>query len=390
MATTSFVDQVTTILAAWLNDVDTATYDRLSAVSGTNAIIATGPLSLAAYATGQNFYFTPAVTNTGAVTVNINGLGVKAITKNGAVALVAGDLVAGTVYEIMYDGVQFQVINPSSFSTPIPATQLTGQVAIVNGGTGISSIIPAGQVVGNITGGNIVITPYQGNKVAFPSGYATLPAAGVSVTPTGLTPLTLYYVYLVQTAGVVSSVEVSTTGHSTDTATGIEIKTGDSTRVLAGAVRPIAGPSFINTPAQRFFINWFNPVNKDIYNFFTADRATGSTTLVQLNSASERVEFLTWATKAVIASCTGFASSSAIGAVNATSLAVDGVAQDGGSIGNTAAIGTVAPVVASYARSLSEGYHFFDVFGRVSAASTGTWNGTTAGARVAIQGLIQG
>lgn len=57
--------------------------------------------------------------NTGAATLNLNGLGAKAITKNGTTALASGDLAAGQVVELAFDGTQFQMISgaPASVST---------------------------------------------------------------------------------------------------------------------------------------------------------------------------------------------------------------------------------------------------------------------------------
>lgn len=51
-------------------------------------------------------------TNTGATTIDVNGLGTKSIKKmsgGSLVDLVAGDIVSGGHYEISYDGVQFQL-----------------------------------------------------------------------------------------------------------------------------------------------------------------------------------------------------------------------------------------------------------------------------------------
>lgn len=66
--------------------------------------------AITAYATGQTFFFKAGGTNTTNVTVNVNALGAKAITKNGAVALAAGDIQSGATYGITYDGTQFQLI----------------------------------------------------------------------------------------------------------------------------------------------------------------------------------------------------------------------------------------------------------------------------------------
>jgi hypothetical protein len=82
----------------------------LTAVAGTNTITAslTSP-ALAAYAAGNTFRFVAAGANTGAVTLNINGLGAKTIQKNGQ-ALITGDILSGTAHEVVYDGTNFQLI----------------------------------------------------------------------------------------------------------------------------------------------------------------------------------------------------------------------------------------------------------------------------------------
>jgi hypothetical protein len=78
--------------------------------SGTDTITATVSPALTAYAVGQLFNFVAAGTNTSAVTINISSLGAKAIKQSGSAALVAGDLVSGSTYQIMYDGTNFQLI----------------------------------------------------------------------------------------------------------------------------------------------------------------------------------------------------------------------------------------------------------------------------------------
>lgn len=67
----------------------------IGSVAGTNTI--TGALSpaLAAYSAGMHVVVTPAVTNTGATTLNINSLGALDIQKYDGDALVAGDLISG-------------------------------------------------------------------------------------------------------------------------------------------------------------------------------------------------------------------------------------------------------------------------------------------------------
>lgn len=92
-------------------------YAWLTSVSGTNTIVATATPAISAYAAGQTFRFVPANANTGAVTININGVGAADLTKRGSTALVANDLLVGYVYQITYDGTRFQIDRKIDFST---------------------------------------------------------------------------------------------------------------------------------------------------------------------------------------------------------------------------------------------------------------------------------
>ena len=79
-------------------------------VTGTDTLVATLAPPLASYTTGFKALIDIANNNTGAVTINFNALGAKTIKKNGgADDLVADDLVAGGLYSVAYDGVNFQV-----------------------------------------------------------------------------------------------------------------------------------------------------------------------------------------------------------------------------------------------------------------------------------------
>jgi hypothetical protein len=82
----------------------------LGSVSGTDTITASAALGMTAYTVGQAFRFVSAGANTTtAVTININGIGAKNITKNGTTALAVGDIASGVAVQIVYDGTQFQV-----------------------------------------------------------------------------------------------------------------------------------------------------------------------------------------------------------------------------------------------------------------------------------------
>ena len=77
--------------------------------SGTanTVVCGTGAAYPASYSAGQSINVRVANTNTGPATINVAGLGAKAITKNGATPLAAGDLLAGAIYLMTYDGTAF-------------------------------------------------------------------------------------------------------------------------------------------------------------------------------------------------------------------------------------------------------------------------------------------
>lgn len=91
------------------NDVQSGRLVFLTGVAGTNTITAS-LTGFTAYAAGNGFRFVAAGTNTGATTLNINAVGAKSITKSGLSPLVAGDIVSGGTYEVVYDGTQFQLV----------------------------------------------------------------------------------------------------------------------------------------------------------------------------------------------------------------------------------------------------------------------------------------
>lgn len=90
---------------------DTTTFSNLITVAGTNTLTGAATPALAGYAAGAQYSFIVQNTNTAAVTIDIDTLGVKSITKFGTTALVAGDLIAGAIALIEYDGTRFQLLN---------------------------------------------------------------------------------------------------------------------------------------------------------------------------------------------------------------------------------------------------------------------------------------
>lgn len=82
----------------------------LTSAGTANAQTLTYTIAPTAYVRGDTYSFLAGATNTGAATLNVNTLGAKAITKNGAQALTGGEIAAGVAVMVVYDGTRFQLI----------------------------------------------------------------------------------------------------------------------------------------------------------------------------------------------------------------------------------------------------------------------------------------
>lgn len=253
-----------------------------------------------------------------------------------------------------------------------------------------SSAAPQGNCRLKITSTTVVtLVPYKGNFVSFPSGdVAIIPSAGISSTYNNasingtaaqtLSNTTLYYAYLWNSDGLGTYViDWSTTSHSTDTSTGIEIKTGDATRVLVGMAY-LVGANFLESGANRLVASWFNQRQVAAVGAFTANRTTTSTTFAELNSEI-RCNFLAWA-GSVTAGYAGSVSNSGNN-ITQSLLSLDSSSgTSGGFAGQFQPSAGFTPMGMGSAVNVAEGFHFITILGAV-AAGTGTWQSNASHAQ---------
>jgi len=124
---------VRTMYAA-AGQVQDGTFQFLTSVAGTNTITGIAPLSMSALVAGQTFRFVAAATNTSGVTLNINSIGAKAITRNGTTALTANDILINSAVTVIYDGTQFQLLNPANTVPAGIITMWSGTIATIPSG----------------------------------------------------------------------------------------------------------------------------------------------------------------------------------------------------------------------------------------------------------------
>ena len=183
--------------------------------AGTDTITGTTSPALTAYATGNQFSFVVANTNTGAVTINVDGLGAKAITRTGTTALVAGDMVAGQTVEIIYDGTRFQLVNGNSFTN----LKVSGTLGV----TGVATFT-AQPIVSSLTASLPVFTDASKGLVSNTmtgTGNVVMSTSPTLVTPALGTPSALVGTNITGTAAGLTSGNVTTNANLTGAITSV-------------------------------------------------------------------------------------------------------------------------------------------------------------------------
>lgn len=358
----------------------------LGTVGGSaNAIILTSLSTYQQYQAGLQVAFKASAANTGAATLNLDGLGIKKIRRRGDTALSAGDIAANGRYSLQYD---------AAYDAAAGAWVLMDQEipsSLVNLAIAGIPFFACGQLQYSTT--TIVkLMPMNGNLVAFPSGAVTaIPSAGISSTITSaylngvasqsLAATTLYYAYLWNQGSASSPnyvIDWSTTAHATDSTTGIEIKSGDATRVLVGMIRTNAGPVIADTATARLVASWHNRRQRYVSNIFTADRSTSATGFTELNTEI-RCTFVTWGESVDIA-YSGNAAASAGTITVFGGPSIDGAATGfPASRGNATTTGQI--ITAAGTMAAAEGYHYLTYMAAV-ASGTGSWDSTSQQSRL--------
>ena len=174
-----------------------------------NAYVITPAPAITAYTTGQIFSFKAVNANTTASTLNVNALGVKTIKKaGGATDLASGDIAAGMIVLVEYDGTNFVMLNPVA-NAPFLSSQLKfggsgsdGALAIASGTTtvdlGSAAIVEKNYTSISITGtgklafsnpnanGSIIVLRSQGAVTLTSSTAPMIDASGAGASGTGL------------------------------------------------------------------------------------------------------------------------------------------------------------------------------------------------------------
>lgn len=292
-------------------------------------------------------------------------------------------------------GVVYSTIAGSVFSSPNTTITVRNDSGVLDAGLsqvsyGVLSVgdtslpgglINYGQCRLTKIGANLQLNPYNGSRITIGNQICLIPSGGVALAPTGAVPGTLYNIYAFM-SGATLALEFSTTAHSTDAVTGIEIKTGDPTRTLVGKAQAIAGPNWVDTDLQRLVLSWFNRTPRRCYNIALASVPTNSVVPVGIVA---QVQFLTWGDFAIPFSFVGSVANNTANQQCNSALGLDAIAFSHTPVIYQAyAISTVGAACGATTFLPAEGFHFVTLCGSVSGG-TGTWQ-----ANIEFSGVIQG
>lgn len=194
---------------------------QLSSVAGTNSITATASPTLTAYATGSIYSFIALNTNTGAATLSIDGLTATSITKNGSVAISAGDVQAGKMMLVEYDGTTFQLVNNIIYGGSITSgtiVSLTTPMSAANGGTGLATLTTNNVMLGNGVAAVQLVAPGTSGNLLTSDGtiWASTTPSIIAPTAIGQVPFSTNGTTYTATQKITAMTAVAASGTSID------------------------------------------------------------------------------------------------------------------------------------------------------------------------------
>ncbi|HVI08011.1 MAG TPA: phage tail protein [Candidatus Binatia bacterium] len=169
---------ITNLGNATISGIQNESYTYGADTGAANAYVVTLVPVPTAYVSGMGVVFKAAHANTGASTLNVNGLGAKSIVKNGSIALVGGEIASGQIMYVKYDGTNFQLVGGGGAAGP---TLFGETISIGSGSTsGTLSHTPNPTSFLQLTRNGVVLQAGVGNDYTVSGTAITLAVAALA------------------------------------------------------------------------------------------------------------------------------------------------------------------------------------------------------------------
>ncbi|CAL8476393.1 hypothetical protein [Caballeronia sp. S22] len=296
------------------------------------------------------------------------GAGKDGFTNGNAV----GGIAATDLEDVWFDHVQEEIANVvEGAGLTLDASNRAQLLAAIQtlGGDGQCRLTYTSATV-------VTLLPENGNALRIGGSKYTVPSAGVTLSNSGLSASTLYWVYAIVSAGAIA-LQASTTGF-TRQSDGRYTMTGNASARLVGAVYTNASSQFVSSGTNQNVVSFFNRRALP-FNLGGAGGTTTSTTLTPVNSGTVSCISFGLDSTAVQFLVNGYSS------VSAGSWA-SGILVDGASGASTQGLATSAAAAqinnnpSMFSGYLSAGYHTL----------AGSVNVNTGGGSITVTGSMIG
>jgi hypothetical protein len=174
----------------------------------------------------------------------------------------------------------------------VPSTGAFTATSFSGSGSGITGLSQeVGQcrlVYTNST--TITLIPCNGQYIKIAGVLYAIPSAGVTLSNSGLSASTLYYIYAYISGGNVT-LSASATGYATDTTAGnvgVKILSGNNAYTLVGMVYMYTGGVFVDNASNRQVLSYYNRLDKYLFgtaaNYSTTNTALTVVTPIIISS----------------------------------------------------------------------------------------------------------
>jgi hypothetical protein len=227
----------------------------------------------------------------------------------------------------------------------------------------------------NSIAGLKTLTAVTGTTISFAVSTTTL-ASGAD---TAYTVYGIFYAYAydANSDGVLDTLELSPTDHTTD-AYGVEVKSGDPTRVLVGLVGIDSSggtPVFSDGLQKRFVRSFYNRPRQALFGKRTGAAATSSSVPIEVTPSEMRSIFLTFADDVVVFDQAGEIFNNGAGGTAVVGYTSDGQIEQNSSCRHS--ILGIVPVSTPLRVQMAEGMHSVGVYVTITGGGSVTLGPST-------------